>query len=93
MKRPSMLVLALPLALLAACGGGDDDAVTPPPATQPAADDKPPAAAAASMSGFVGYASEQSGKAEATTLIALDDFTLPAEALDSTAPIPTPNDG
>lgn len=92
MKTLSMLVLAAPLALLAACGGGDD-AVTPPPTTQPAADDKPPASAAASMSGFVSYASEQSGKAEATTLISLDDFTLPAEALDSTAPIATPNDG
>lgn len=93
MKNRSMLLLALPLAILAACGGGSDDDMTPPPTQPPAADDKPPAVAAASMSGFVSYASEQSGKAEATTLIALDDFTLPAEALDSAAPIATPNDG
>jgi hypothetical protein len=79
--------------LLAACGGGsynDGGIITSP---TPPVINTPPATAGASTAGLVSFTADQTAlSADTATPVVLDDFVLPADAMDATVAIATPND-
>jgi len=75
--------------LLAACGGGS---TTDEPVVVAPVINTPPPSASASIAGLVSFTVVQTALSADAEVVVLDDYVLPTDAMDSTVPVPTPND-
>jgi len=79
----------LAAGLLAACGGGS---TTDEPVVVAPVINTPPPSASASIAGLVSFTVVQTALGADAEVVVLDDYVLPTDAMDSSVPVPTPND-